>query len=86
MKIQAIQYGLTKSATQINLEWGNKEFFDDNVNLKVLLLDDAGGIMDIIEKKMTTDEYLLYGDTKEIRANAILTEMGITILPDPEIV
>lgn len=85
MNIQPIPYGLNRNATSIFLEWESKEFYSNEVCLKINLLDESNNLIETICQKMETANYMALGATKEDRALAILTELGIEVLLPQEL-
>lgn len=77
IQIEPIPFGLDDKIELIELQWGNKGVFDDNLSLIILQFNTYNNL--IGEKKivMSVDEYMALGENKENRISAILDNIGI---------
>lgn len=75
--IQDIFHGKRAGAAFVTLFWVGRDFFADRSTVRVEFLDENEQYLDHQDHELIIEQFMLTGETREQRADALLTNLGI---------
>ncbi|WAC40598.1 hypothetical protein [Pedobacter sp. SL55] len=75
--IQDPQVGKRAGANFVTLFWVGRDFFAEKSTVRIEFFDDNERYLDHHDHEVIIEQFMLTGETREQRANALLVNLGI---------
>lgn len=75
--IQNPQVGKRAGANFVTLFWVGRDFFADKSTVRIEFLDENEQYLDHQDCEVIIEQFMLTGETRELRAEALLLSLGI---------